>query len=186
MFRIAAPALLLAILPVAALAHAEGHGSASFLAGLAHPVGGADHLLAMIAVGLWALQAGRRALWLAPAAFVAGLLAGGALGLAGVALPAVEPMILASVMLLGAAVALAVRPPLAVALAALAAFGVAHGWAHGAEGPATGLAAYAAGFALASAGLHAAGIGLGLALARGLRIAGGATALAGLALVLAN
>jgi urease accessory protein len=186
MFRILAPALLLATVPVAALAHAGSHDGASFLSGLAHPVGGADHLLAMVAVGLWAAQAGGRALWLAPLAFVAGLLAGGTLAMAGVALPAVEPMILASVMVLGAAVALAVHPPLPAALAALAAFGIAHGWAHGAEGPSAGLAAYAAGFALASAGLHAAGIGLGLALARGLRIAGGATALAGLALVLAN
>lgn len=163
MLTAAAP--VLAAIPGAALAHA-GHEAGRFMTGALHPLGGLDHVLAMVAVGLWAAQAGGRALWAMPAAFVGAMLAGGALGLAGLPLPAVEPMILASIVLLGALVALAVRLPMAAGLALLALFGLAHGHAHGAEGPASGLVAYAAGFALATLALHLAGIGLGVVLAR--------------------
>ncbi len=185
--------LLLAflLLPAAALAHPGPHAHAhdggwGFVAGLAHPLGGADHLLAMVAVGLWAGALGGRALFALPVAFVALMAAGGIFGSAGAALPDVEPMILASVILLGAAVALALRPPLAVAVALVALFGFAHGFAHGAEGPAGGFALYAAGFVLATAALHALGIGLVAGLARVGRtpqLAGVAASFGGLVLV---
>ncbi|MTH34159.1 urease accessory protein [Paracoccus limosus] len=171
----------LLMFPTAALAH-PGHVAGSpFAAGWAHPLSGSDHVLAMLAVGLWAATAtDRRGIWALPLSFMAAMVLGGVLGAAGVQLPAVEPMILASSVILGLAVALALRPSLGVALPVVAAFGVMHGHAHGAEGPATGLAAYAAGFLLATGALHLAGIGLGrLGLTR---ILGGLTAAAGVAL----
>lgn len=174
-----------ALLPSVALAHpGHSHDDGQFLHGLTHPFGGADHLLAMVALGLLATQLGARAVWALPLTFVAAMLAGGALWAGGLALPVVEPMILASVVILGVMVAMALRPPLLAALPMVAVFGAAHGWAHGAEGPASGLLPYAAGFALASLALHLAGIGLGRLLARGpeLRVLGGGAALAGLAL----
>lgn len=179
-------ALIFLALPALALAD-PGGGAGSIAGGLAHPLAGADHVLAMVAVGLWAVQAGGAALWLFPSAFVTAMLAGGALGFAGVPLPAVEPVILASVIILGAAVALALRPPLPFALAAITIFGVAHGHAHGVEGPAVGILAYAQGFALATAFLHLAGIGLGRLLSRAaspaaLRTLGALSAGAGVAL----
>ncbi len=181
-------AVVAALVPTAALAHA-GHEAGTFLAGMHHPVSGADHVLAMVAVGLWAAQVGGRALWAAPLTFVAAMLAGGAIGAAGLPFPAVEPMILASIVILGAVIALALRLPLGVALPVLALFGAAHGWAHGAEGPQAGLLAYAAGFALVTAALHGAGLLAGIALQRlagaGLtRALGGLTAAAGLALAM--
>jgi urease accessory protein len=123
-----------------------------------------------------------------PLTFVGAMLLGGALGFAGLALPAVEPMILASIVILGVLVALAARLPLTATLTAtlpaIALFGAAHGWAHGAEGPATGMVAYATGFALMTAVLHGAGLVLGRKIgALPLRAAGGAAAVAGLALV---
>lgn len=182
------------LLPASAAAH-PGHDhlheaeGAAFLLGLAHPLGGADHLVAMVAVGLWAATLGGRALIAMPTAFLAAMAAGGAMGSAGFPLPAIEPLILASVILLGAALMLALRPPLAVAIAAVTVFGLAHGAAHGLEGPGAALLAYGAGFLLTTASLVAAGMAAGLALARAgrgteSRLLGlGATA-AGLALVL--
>ncbi|MCU0898970.1 MAG: HupE/UreJ family protein [Cypionkella sp.] len=189
MFRLLMPALLVC-LAAPALAH-DGHPSgAPFLSGLLHPVGGADHVLAMIAVGLWAAVSGGRALWALPLGFVAAMLAGGAMGALGAGLPGVEPMILASIVLIGVLAALALRLPLALCVAVVAVFGLFHGHAHGTEGPAAGLAAYAAGFALATAALHGAGLALGLVLqalsARGVaRAFGAGTAVAGLALAMA-
>lgn len=180
--------LAAALLPSAALAHpGHVHDEGQFVHGLAHPVGGADHLLAMVALGLLAAQLCGRAVWALPLTFVAAMLGGGMLGAAGIALPAVEPMILASVVILGVLVAVAARLPMAALLPMVAAFGAAHGWAHGAEGPATGLPLYAAGFALATMALHLAGIAFGRLLSRGLelRVLGGGTALAGLALAVA-
>lgn len=176
------PITLIALLiPAAALAH-TGHDHASgFASGLAHPLLGPDHLLAMIAVGLWAALSGGRALIAYPLAFVAAMLAGGLIGVGGAGLPVVEPAILASVIGLGALVALATRATMAVSLAALVLFGLAHGYAHGIEGP--GVASYGLGFLIATAALH----GLGIALARlGIpttRALGGAVAVAGVALV---
>ncbi|KRW94920.1 HupE/UreJ family protein [Paracoccus sp. MKU1] len=176
------PILPLLLMPTAAFAHPGHPGHAApFAEGWMHPLGGMDHVLAMVAVGLWAATApDRRGLWALPLCFVAAMLAGGALGAAGLPLPAVEPMILASSVILGLAVALALRPSLGFALPVVAVFGLMHGHAHGAEGPASGLAAYAAGFVLATAALHLAGIGLGR-LGAG-RLLGAATAAAGVAL----
>ena len=171
------------ILPQIAMAH-PGHG-AGFLAGFDHPLTGIDHLLAMLAVGLWAAALGGRARWALPATFVAGLIAGGVAGhLAGLALPGVEQAILGSVIVLGAVTALALRVPMGVALVAAAGFGLVHGLAHGAASPAN-FAPFAAGFVLASVSLHGAGLVLGRlpTLARGL---GAATAMAGLALTVAG
>lgn len=184
------PLLAALLLPTAALAH-PGHDAGTFWAGMHHPVSGADHMLAMVAVGLWAAQMGGRALWAVPATFVAAMLAGGAAGAAGVPFPVVEPMILASIIVLGAVVALALRAPLTLAVPLLAVFGAAHGWAHGAEGPSTGLAWYAAGFALMTALLHGAGLLAGLGLqrvagSRVTRVLGGLTAGAGLLLLAGN
>lgn len=178
-----------------ALAH-PGHGpdavaaQAALAAGFAHPFSGLDHLLAMVAVGLWAAQQGGRALWAWPAAFVALMLAGGALGLAGFGLPAIEPVIGASIVVLGAFVALGARLPVVAGAALVGAFAVFHGNAHGLESPGYGAAAYATGFMLATACLHAAGLLAGLAAARlgaaqALRIGGALGAATGAALVFA-
>lgn len=171
------------LLPQAALAH-SGHDSGHFLVGLAHPAGGADHLLAMVGLGLLAAQLGGRAVWSLPAAFLAAMVAGAAAGWAGLILPGIEPMILASVVVLGVLVAMAARLPLAALLPGAALFGLAHGFAHGAEGPAEGLVAYGAGFAVMTLGLHLLGIGAGRLLRKAalLRGLGGGTALAGLVL----
>ena len=178
--------LAAALLPQAALAHTGHHDQGQFLSGLTHPVGGTDHLLAMLALGLLAAQGGGRALWALPLAFVGGMIAGGLAGFGGLHFPGVEPMILASVIILGALVALAARLPLAVLVPGVAVFGFAHGWAHGAEGPADRLALYAAGFAVATMALHGAGIGMGKVLQSGvlLRILGAAASAAGLALAM--
>ena len=174
------------LLPQAALAHVGHHDQGQLLSGLSHPLGGADHLLAMVALGLLAAQAGGRALWALPLAFVGSMIAGGFMGFAGLPFPGVEPMILASVVILGALVAMAARLPLAAMVPGVALFGMAHGWAHGAEGPAAGLAPYAAGFATATMALHGAGIGAARILERGtaLRVLGGGTAAGGLVLAM--
>ena len=180
------PLLLLAFLPGTALAH-PGHDTGTVLAGAAHPLGGADHILAMVALGLLAAQIGGRALWALPVTFVSAMLAGGLLGFAGMGFPAVEPLILASVIVLGAMVALVLRAPLPVLIAMVAVFGAAHGWAHGAEGPASGMLVYAAGFAVATAALHGLGIVAGRAIpALAIRVAGLAAALAGVTLAVAG
>jgi urease accessory protein len=172
------------LLPGPALAHGL-HDQGTLMAGALHPISGIDHVLAMLAVGLLAAQLSGRSLWALPGTFVGAMLAGGLLGANGLPFPAVEPMILASIVILGVLVALATRLPLPALLYMTAVFGAAHGWAHGAEGPATGLAAYAAGFALATAALHLAGIALGRGLpALALRGLGAGTAAAGLALAM--
>ncbi|MBN9887771.1 HupE/UreJ family protein [Salipiger abyssi] len=160
---ILAPALLTAS---PALAHLNPGEHGSFAAGFTHPVFGADHVLAMVSVGLWAALLGGRAIWMLPASFVAAMCAGFVMALAGLALPFVEPAILASVMVLGVAVALAARVPAGLGAAVVAVFALFHGFAHGTEiGGATALS-YLGGFAIATALLHAAGLGLGLALTR--------------------
>lgn len=176
----------------AAFAH-TGHGDVSgFAHGFAHPLGGLDHLLAMVTVGVFAWQLGGRALWLLPASFLVAMAAGGALGIGGLPVPFVETGIALSVVVLGAAVAFGVRAPLAMAMGLAGVFAVFHGYAHGAEMPAgAGGAAYAAGFVAATALLHLAGLGAGAAIgyagdrlgARTVRAAGGGVALAGVALL---
>lgn len=173
------------LFPLPAFAHTGLEGGQSFFSGLSHPVGGLDHLLAMVAVGLCASVIGGQALRALPLAFLGGMLAGGFAGAMGAPLPGVEPMILASIMVLGVVTALALRPGLPALVAMTAAFGLFHGHAHGAEGPEAGFALYAGGFVIATALLHVAGLGIGtLVKSTATRIAGGLTALAGLVLAL--
>jgi urease accessory protein len=142
----------------------------------------------MVAVGLWAVALGGRAMIALPVAFVSAMMAGFVLALSGIALPVVEPMILASVIALGVAVALVARVDLRLGVGIVALFGLFHGAAHGGEMGGAGALAFGAGFVTATAALHLAGIGLGLGLARstvGLRVAGAVTAVAGVALAIA-
>ena len=153
-------AMLLMLAAGPAIAHV-GHGSTtSFTAGLGHPLGGLDHVTVMVMVGLWAGLKGGRALWVWPAVFVGVMLVGGVVGMEGVPVPFVEPGILASVVALGLLVALAVDLPVAVGAAILAVFALFHGHAHGSEVADTlNGVEYMAGFTLATAALHLAGIG---------------------------
>jgi urease accessory protein len=181
----------LALLAQTSLMAHTGVGAVSgFAAGFGHPIGGLDHVLAMVAVGLWAAQMGGRALWAVPAAFVGMMLFGGFLGVSHVAVPFIEAGIVVSVIVLGALVAAGVRVPTAAAAAIVGALAIFHGHAHGAEMPVdAGGLMYGAGFALATALLHGTGIaaGLGLnrvAVERFVRMGGGAIAAGGVLLAL--
>jgi urease accessory protein len=186
--RTALAIILLLITPSMAFAH-TGHGDAmGFMHGLGHPIGGLDHILAMLAVGVFAYVLGGRALWLVPLSFVGMMLVGFALGLGQVDLPFVELGIALSSVAIGAAAALNRPMPVAGAMALVGVFAIFHGHAHGAEMPANSSGfAYAAGFIIATALLHAAGIGAAMATAQfagrhakaAARIAGGMFALAG-------
>jgi urease accessory protein len=189
---LAAIAAALAFVPTAALAHSGLGHVHGFVQGFAHPLGGVDHVLAMVTVGVFAWQLGGRALWLVPATFVLMMAAGGAIGIAAVELPSVEFGIAASVVVLGAIVALKLKAPLAVAIGVVGAFAAFHGHAHGTEMPPDALgAAYAAGFLLATALLHAGGIALGFGIGwigesfsrYSFRLGGALVALAGVALL---
>jgi urease accessory protein len=166
MKRLLSVAALLVLGASPAFAH-PGHEVSSFAAGIAHPLSGIDHIAVMIAVGLWAALKGGRALWAWPAAFVGVMLIGGALGMAHVALPFVEPGILASVVVLGLMVTLAVDLPVAAGAAIVGAFALLHGHAHGSEVAETiSGAEYMAGFAIATATLHLVGIAFAQLMAR--------------------
>jgi len=177
------------VFPSAAMAHVGAGSTASFMAGFAHPYSGLDHIAVMIAVGLWAALKGGRALWAWPSAFIGVMLIGGLLGMMHVPVPFVEPGILASVVALGLLVALAVDFPIWLGAVIIGVFAVFHGHAHGSEvAENIGGAEYMAGFALATASLHA--IGLGIAFVLGsiemravIRLAGAACVLLGIALM---
>jgi len=176
-------ALALLLTPALAFAH-PGHGDNGLVAGLGHPIAGLDHLLAMLAVGLWAAQQQGAARWALPCTFVASMLLGGMLGFEGLELPGLESGIAASVLALGLAVALAMRPPLSLAVIATALFALFHGVAHGLELPGMSSPwAYAAGFVAATAALHGAGFAMVRVLPRAaaplVRLAGAASAAAG-------
>lgn len=176
-----ATALLLS--PALAFAH-PGHEHSGLAAGLAHPVFGLDHLLAMLAVGLWAAQQQGRARWAVPLAFVAAMLMGGLLGFAGFELALMETGIAGSVLALGLLVALVIRPALPLAVGVTALFALCHGVAHGLELPALSSAwSYAIGFVIATAALHALGYvvanRLPTAAAPLVRLAGAASAVTG-------
>ena len=162
---LASLALLAAFALAAPLAQAhEGAGLAGgFMSGFAHPLLGWDHVVAMLAVGLWGAFLGAPALWLLPVVFPLVMAAGGALGVLGVPLPAVEIGIAASAVALGGVVAGALRPPLWVAALLVALFAIFHGHAHGTELPqAASPLAYSLGFVVATGLLHLTGIALGL------------------------
>ena len=162
---LASLALLAAFALATPLAQAhEGAGLAGgFMSGFAHPLLGWDHVVAMLAVGLWGAFLGAPALWLLPVVFPLVMAAGGALGVLGVPLPAVEVGIAVSAIALGGVVAGALRPPLWVAALLVALFAVFHGHAHGTELPqAANPLAYSLGFVVATGLLHLTGIALGL------------------------
>jgi len=150
--------------PSTVYAHTGVSPAHDLVHGIAHPLTGLDHLLAMFAVGLWAAQRGGRAIWFVPLTFVLVMTIGAALGMSGVSIPLVEPGIAISVLILGIFVATAVRLPLAISAAIVGLFALFHGHAHGAEIPATasGLT-YTVGFIAATNFLHATAISVSLA-----------------------
>lgn len=175
-----------------AFAHVGLGDHGGFTHGFMHPIGGADHVLAMVGVGLFAAQLGGRALSAVPLAFVSMMIFGGVLGFEGVNVPFAEICIAASVFVLGALVAFEVKLPVAAAMPLVGAFAIFHGHAHGMELPeGSAPMAFAEGFVLATALLHAAGIALGLSfyrIASGsrtwvTRLVGSVMALAGVSLL---
>lgn len=181
--------LPLALLSSPAFAHVGGGaGAAGFLTGFLHPLGGLDHVLAMLAVGMWGAQLGNPAIWALPVAFPMVMALGGVAGILGVPLPGAELGVALSVIVLGSMILLDRRPPLWGAALIVAFFAVFHGYAHGNELPGqAGAVAYSAGFVIATGLIHVTGIGIGFVtlLPRGagmLRVAGGAIAAAGLLL----
>jgi urease accessory protein len=156
---------LLGGLATAAQAH-PGHGAGSLMTGLAHPFG-LDHLLAMVAVGVWsvAVLPAHKA-WQGPAVFMLALTASAALGMAGLTLPYLEHMVSLSVVLFGAMLLARQAMPAAIGLGLIAVAASLHGLAHGVETPASGFAGYAVGFLAATAALHASGVGIGLSIRR--------------------
>jgi len=173
------------IIATPALAHTGGSIAGGLAGGFAHPLFGPDHIVAMVAVGLWGAFLGAPAIWLLPVVFPLVMACGGVIGILGIAIPWVETGIALSAVVLGLMVALGARPPLVIAAVLVGAFAIFHGHAHGAELPAGADAvAFSAGFVVATGMLHVAGIAFGT-LARwpvgrlAVRAAGGAIAIAG-------
>lgn len=161
--RILTISAILALLPISlAWAHGgSGHGG-GFVSGLTHPIFGLDHVIAMVAVGLWGVFLGRPAIYVLPIVFPLIMAFGGALGVLGIPIPAVEAGIATSAVVLGLLIAFAVRAPVPIATAIVGVFAVFHGHAHGTELPeSASAAAYSVGFVLSTGLLHLAGIGLG-------------------------
>ncbi|MDA4844060.1 HupE/UreJ family protein [Hoeflea sp. E7-10] len=174
-----------------AAAHTEDPGFVGgFMSGFSHPFYGWDHVLAMVAVGLWGAFLGRPAIWILPIVFPLIMAFGGVLGIAGVPLPAVEAGIAASSVVLGVLIALALRSPLWIAIIVVGCFGIFHGHAHGTELPsANSPITYSIGFVLATGLLHLFGIAFGLLIGvpggrLAVRTAGAAIAVGGLSFLL--
>lgn len=187
-------AMLCVSLPSAAIAHVGGHGTVGFFHGFQHPLGGLDHLAAMLAVGIWAVQLEDKQarIWL-PVSFLGLMLLGGVLGMVGTTLPGTEAGIIISDLLLGAFILLGTRLPLAWSIPVVSVLAIFHGYAHGAEMPANaqGLR-YALGFLAGTASLHLLGMGTAIAALRSqqaqqfFRITGAMTILAGCTIVAQN
>lgn len=161
--KMSLPGALLLLTATAASAHAEHGAVGGFTSGLLHPVTGLDHVVAMVAVGLWGVFLGRRAMWALPVIFPMVMALGGALGVMGMPLPYVEPGIALSGIILGLMVAFAVKAPLWAAGLLVGVFAIFHGHAHGTELPeAASPLTYAIGFVIATGLLHLAGIAFGL------------------------
>jgi urease accessory protein len=182
-----AAALLGLLAASPALAHSGADVIGGFGGGFAHPLFGPDHIVAMVAVGLWGAFLGAPAIWLLPVVFPLVMALGGMIGILGIPIPAVETGIALSAVALGLMVALAARPPLWVAAVLVGAFAIFHGHAHGTElPPGADAVAFSIGFVVATGLLHVAGISFGV-LARwpagaiAVRTAGAAIALAGVA-----
>ena len=171
-----------------ALAHTGVGQTNSFASGIAHPLNGVDHILAMVAIGLWGVLAGGRAIWVWPMTFVATMLAGFAAATLGLRVPFVEPAIWSSIIILGLLVALAIKAPVWLGAAMTGLFAFFHGHVHGTEAVSGSLIPYVAGFAVATAGLLAVGVWVGFFAERligkvALRAMGGLTVLGGIALI---
>jgi len=179
----------IAIFDSSAFAHTMPGQAQGFITGFLHPLSGLDHILAMVAVGIWGSQLGRPAIWVLPVAFPLVMSFGGVLGVRGVPIPGVEIGAAASALVLGIMIALAARPPLRVAALIVGAFAIFHGHAHGTELPkAASPLTYALGFVLATGLLHVCGILFGLinfrpAGAKALRMSGGLIAIVGIVLL---
>lgn len=160
-------AALITATPALALAHPGHEHTTSFMTGFLHPLGGLDHLLAMLAIGLWAASLGGRALWAVPLVFVGTMLIGGGLTMTGVQVPFIEQGIVLSVILMGALLVGIARFPVAACASIAALFAVFHGAAHGLEMPLNTVGAeYAIGFAAATGLLHLTGMGIGILIER--------------------
>lgn len=176
---------LFLLLPVTASAHTLLGSAFGLQAGISHPFSGLDHMLAMVAVGIWAIQAGGRSVWMVPLSFVSVMLLGGLLAYVGIQLPFVEQGIGISVIFLGLLILSAVTLSPALGSALVGVFALFHGYAHGAELPHLSVAfSYMAGFVFSTALLHGAGLAAGHWLKQGrariaLRYLGGAIALSG-------
>jgi urease accessory protein len=163
LLRALALVALAALLPGEASAHIVRGEAVGFVSGFEHPISGLDHVIAMVAVGLWGAQLGRPAIWLLPVTFPLVMAVGGFLGLIGLPLPGAELGIALSGLILGAAVLTEARPPLAAAGVVVGLFGLFHGYAHGAElPPGQNALLYSLGFVIATGLLHATGIAIGL------------------------
>jgi urease accessory protein len=185
--RIGLSALLTSV-PALASAHTGVGSTLGFAHGFAHPIGGVDHVLAMVAVGIFAANLGGRALWAVPLTFMALMAVGGGFGMAGMPLPFVEIGIALSIVVLGLAVAIRFEWPVAAAMALVGLFAVFHGHAHGTEMPvdASG-AAYALGFVIATGLLHLAGVAVGLGIGKaGVRYSSRITQAGGVAVAFAG
>jgi len=155
--------VLTLIWPLAAWAHVESGQAGGFISGLSHPVSGMDHVLAMVAVGLWGAQLGAPALWLLPVAFPMMMAFGGLLGLLGAPLPGVEIGIAVSAVVLGGLILAEIRLPLVIAVVVVACFAIFHGHAHGTElEQGQNAMLYSLGFVIATGLLHGVGITIGL------------------------
>lgn len=154
---------LFMFMPATASAHSETGTVGGFVSGFKHPIGGLDHIVAMVAVGLWGAFLGGRAMWMLPVVFPVVMAFGGALGVLGVPFPAVETGIAVSGVILGLMVACALKPPLWMAAVIVGFFAIFHGVAHGRELPqAANALTYAVGFVISTGLLHLSGIALGL------------------------
>lgn len=157
------PTFLLGAGAVNAHAHSGGETAAGFISGFTHPFFGLDHIVAMVAVGLWGAFLGNPAVWLLPVIFPMVMAVGGALGVLGVPIPAIETGIALSGVVLGLLVLLASRPPLWVAALTVGFFAVFHGHAHGTELPSSASPlTYSIGFVTSTGLLHLGGVSLGL------------------------
>jgi urease accessory protein len=186
LLAIAVP-LVLAAVATPALAHSENGVAIDFWGGFTHPIFGPDHVIAMVAVGLWGAFLGAPAIWTLPVVFPLVMAVGGALGVAGMPLPGVETGIAVSAIMLGGMVAFAAKPPLWIAAVLVGAFAIFHGHAHGAELPVGADAvAFSMGFVVATGTLHLGGITFGglshwPAGSIAVRVAGGVISLLGFA-----
>lgn len=155
--------LFLLFYPLTAFAHKRGGEAIGFVSGFEHPISGLDHILAMVAVGLWGAQLGAPAIWVLPVVFPMVMALGGMMGLVGIKLPGIELCIALSALALGFAVFREARPKLWIAAVIVGFFAIAHGHAHGTELPAGASGVlYSIGFVIATGLLHATGIGIGL------------------------